>query len=204
MVEHRNRYYEEEPELKRRGSMWDEDEYLADQPPLPERVGRRVRRASREIGDDVSREVERMGSRLRGWSEEAGKKAERAARDLGDGIERAGKAGRRWVSDRDYDDDYDRALYDVDYDGVKKLDQLRDQEEEEARRKQKKDKKYRDRREDIKERFDEIGDEVRSGADRLGREAERRSSWWGWKKKERRNMDKDIPEERTANMQLKV
>jgi nucleotide-binding universal stress UspA family protein len=180
-----------EREWEERRGVWDEAEELVDEPPLPERLGRKVRRASREIGADVSNEVEKLGGRVREWSQDAGRKAERFTEGLGNGIERAGRTGRRWIAGSV--DDYDSDEYDAE-----------DKEERRWRRD-----KARDR-----QRLDEIDEEVglranlekkkkikpKVGEASADEEEERgaRSGWsWfggGWGK--RKEEEERMPEER--------
>lgn len=56
--------------------------------------------------------MERMGGRLREWGDDAGLK-----------VERAGRSERRWLEGnrQNADDDYDAALYDVDYAGPQRM-----------------------------------------------------------------------------------
>jgi nucleotide-binding universal stress UspA family protein len=163
--------------------MWDEAEELVDEPPLPERVGRKVRRASREIGEDVSSEVEKLGGRLRGWSQDVGRTAERFTEDLGDGIQRAGRSGRRWIGGDDDRAD-EAALYDVDVD-------------EGAKRKMMKEKMEKKKEQKVRPRVAEVEREMGLEEKEEGRN---RWSWLGWR---RRSKEERLPEDRIADVKFK-
>jgi len=92
--------------------IWEEADELADESSLPEKVGRRIRSAGHEMGEDMGEGMERMGGRLREWGDDAGLK-----------VERAGRSERRWLEGnrQNADDDYDAALYDVDYAGPQRM-----------------------------------------------------------------------------------
>jgi nucleotide-binding universal stress UspA family protein len=205
MEEERRRYRRDRDWAQREG-VWDEDYELTDEPPLPERLKNKVKRASREMGEDVSKEVERMGGRLREWSGDAGRKAERLADDIGSGIERAGRSSRRWIPKDEDERDYERALYDVD---EQRMEKRRDEEEEwarekvllkeERRKKEKKEQKKQKEREKEKEK-------ARQKLAPDTRKAEGGGwgwSWWGHKRETAREGEEVLPEGRIADVKFK-
>ncbi len=173
----------------RREGVWDEAEELVDEPPLPERVGRKVRRASREIGEDVSSEVEKLGGRLRGWSQDVGRTAERFTEDLGDGIQRAGRSGRRWIGGDDDDRAGEAALYDVDVD-------------EGTKRKMTKEEMKKTKEKKVRPRVAEIEREMGLKKENEEEEGRKGWSWLGWGR--RSEEEERLPEDRIADVKFKV